>query len=84
MASLMREDLYPRPSKVVLREAFVGKHLKDVPTPAAILDRAVVRRNCQRLLQACENLNLQLRAHVKTHKVREEPQLPCLCLSMKE
>lgn len=59
----------PLPSQAELRAAFVGKNLRDVPTPAAVLDRAVVRRNCLQMLKACEALQVEFRPHVKTHKV---------------
>lgn len=61
--------LLPLPSQAELRKAFVGKKLEDVPTPAAVLDKAVVRRNCLQMLSACGALQVGLRPHVKTHKV---------------
>ena len=61
--------LLPLPTQAALHEAFIGKNLKDVPTPAAVLDRAVVQRNCLQMLKACELLKLGFRPHVKTHKV---------------
>lgn len=61
--------LLPLPSHAALREAFVSKNLKDVPTPAAVLDKAVVQRNCLQMLKACEALQVEFRPHVKTHKV---------------
>ena len=68
-------ELFPCPSKASLQDAFVGMHLNDVPTPAAVLDRAVVRRNCAQMLQACEGLGVKFRAHVKTHSTyTSEPQ----------
>ena len=63
-------DLFPCPSAELLRKEFVGKTLWDVPTPAAVLDRNVIRRNCRQMLDACQALGLSFRAHVKTHKVR--------------
>ncbi len=62
-------DFFPCPSKALLRGAFVGKHLRDVPAPAAILDRAIVKDNCDRMLKACQSLGVAFRPHVKTHKV---------------
>ena len=62
--------LYPVPSKAQLQAHFVGKGLEDAPTPAAVLDRAIVNRNCVQMLEACEALNVQFRPHVKTHKVK--------------
>lgn len=63
------ENFYPRPSKELLCEAFMGKHLKELPTPAAVLDRAIVERNCCQMLDSCKSLGVRFRAHVKTHKV---------------
>ena len=59
--------LFPCPSKASMQDAFVGMHLNDVPTPAAVLDRAILRRNCAQMLEACEELGVKFRAHVKTH-----------------
>ena len=61
--------LFPLPSYKALCEAFIGKDLKDVPNPAAVLDLAVVKRNCLQMLKACETLQVAFRPHVKTHKV---------------
>lgn len=52
-----------------MKEHYVGKQLGRVPTPAAVLDRAVVKRNCSQMLEACEALNVLFRPHIKTHKV---------------
>ena len=62
--------LFPCPSKGELAKAFIGKRLGDVPTPAAVLDRAVVERNCRQMLEACQALDVDFRPHVKTHKVQ--------------
>ena len=62
-------DLYPSPSKEALKNLFVGKQLGEVATPAAVLDRAVIERNCSQMLRACQALDLLFRAHVKTTKV---------------
>ena len=62
--------LYPVPLKAQLQAQFVGKSLEDVPTPAAVLDRAIVKRNCDQMLAACKALDVQFRPHVKTHKVK--------------
>ena len=63
------KTLLPLPTHAALHEAFIGKNLKDVPTPAAVLDKAVVQRNCLQMLRACKILELGFRPHVKTHKV---------------
>jgi D-serine ammonia-lyase len=62
--------LYPSPSEAALKLQFVGKQIADIPAPAVILDAAVVRRNCQLMLDAVAELGVSFRAHVKTHKVR--------------
>ena len=63
------QALLPLPPHAALHEAFIGKNLRDVPTPAAVLDKAVVQRNCLQMLKACEALQCGFRPHVKTHKV---------------
>lgn len=64
---------YPTPSAAALKLQFVGKEVKDVQAPAAILDVAVIRRNCKLMLDTAEKLNVGFRAHVKTHKVSTVP-----------
>lgn len=63
-------SLYPLSTKEELLRKFVGKSIKDVPTPAAVLDLSKVRSNCSRVLEACQKLDFGWRAHIKTHKVR--------------
>jgi D-serine deaminase-like pyridoxal phosphate-dependent protein len=52
-----------------LQQFYIGKDIKDVPKPAAILDVAIIRRHCETMLQTVKTLNVGFRAHVKTHKV---------------
>ena len=77
----------PSPSVAALPELpstdfnaqYIGKSLKQLPTPAAVIDRAIATRNCQLMLDACagpggskstgKGLNVSFRAHVKSHKV---------------
>ncbi|KAH7305957.1 putative serine dehydratase domain-containing protein [Stachybotrys elegans] len=54
-----------------LRKFYVGKDINQVPKPAVILDRAIMRRHCDSLLEAVGELGVGFRAHVKTHKTRE-------------
>lgn len=61
--------LYPSPSPAALKLQFVGKRLQEVQAPAAVLDVAVIRRNCKLMLDTVAKLNVGFRAHVKTHKV---------------
>lgn len=60
---------YPNASPADLRAQYVGRLLQDIGGPAAIIDIAVARRNCQIMLDAAEKLGLAFRSHVKTHKV---------------
>lgn len=69
MSSLV---FYPTSPKEALVKEFVGKSIADVPTPAAVMNVAAARRNCERMLEAAKKLDLGWRAHVKTHKVSEE------------
>ncbi|KAL8943843.1 MAG: hypothetical protein Q9216_000836 [Gyalolechia sp. 2 TL-2023] len=63
------QSLYPTPSAAALKEAYVGKNLQDVAAPAAIVDQAIVKRNCSQMLRACKALGCSFRPHVKTHKI---------------
>lgn len=64
---------YPLPTQSSLHLQYVGKHLKDIPTPAAVIDRAIVRRNCDAMLEVCKALRVSFRFHVKSHKVWQYP-----------
>lgn len=47
---------------------YVGKRLEDLPTPAIVLDRSKIKKNCAAMLQVCQQLDVGFRAHVKSHK----------------
>ncbi|EFY89179.1 hypothetical protein MAC_04766 [Metarhizium acridum CQMa 102] len=55
-------ELYPTSPKHILAQ-FIGKSIRDVPTPAAVINAAAVRRNCERMLHTCVKLGLDWRAH---------------------
>lgn len=61
--------LYPHATKEELVKQYVGKSLKEVPTPSAVLDLSKLKSNCDRMLEAVDTLDLGWRAHIKTHKV---------------
>jgi len=63
------QSLYPGPSAAALQLRHVGRQIGEVPAPAAVIDAAVVRRNCKAMLETVDVLGLGFRAHVKTHKV---------------
>ncbi|PNP56559.1 hypothetical protein THARTR1_03255 [Trichoderma harzianum] len=72
MSSLV---FFPTSPKEALAKEFVGKSIRDVPTPAAVMNVAAARRNCERMLEAVQKLELGWRAHVKTHKTVELTRL---------
>lgn len=48
-----------------------GEAISTLSTPALVLDVDKVKRNAQRMIERCQNLGVQLRPHVKTHKTLE-------------
>jgi D-serine deaminase-like pyridoxal phosphate-dependent protein len=73
----MGSFLYQGPSnhEADLKFQYTGVKLADLPTPAAIIDAAVVRRNCNLMLNTAETLDVQFRAHIKTHKTIQGSKL---------
>lgn len=69
MAVISSSLLYQIPSNAALKAQYVGQRLEDIQAPAAIIDLAIVKKNCQLMLEAADSLKVQFRAHVKTHKV---------------
>jgi D-serine deaminase-like pyridoxal phosphate-dependent protein len=62
-------SFYLSSTKETLEKAFIGKLLKDVATPAAVLDLSKLKKNCDGMLAAADRLKFGWRAHIKTHKV---------------
>jgi D-serine ammonia-lyase len=60
---------YPLPSKAALVQQFVGKTLKEIPLPAAIIDIAAVHRNCKRMDDAVKEMGFDFAPLVDVHKV---------------
>lgn len=77
MSTFSAPSFYLSPSKAALQLQYVGKDLRDIPTPAAVLDLAPIRRNCKAMFESTKALGLGFRAHVKTHKVSQ-----CVYLSI--
>lgn len=69
----------PLPDQKVLRDFYVGKHISQVPKPAAVLDVAKIRRHCSSMLETVKELGVGFRPHVKTHKVRLDSLLDEKC-----
>jgi D-serine deaminase-like pyridoxal phosphate-dependent protein len=59
------------PNKGELRNAFVGKSISELRTPAFIVDRAVFAQNCAKMHERAKKWDAAFRAHVKTHKTTE-------------
>tara|TARA_R110002003_G_scaffold68_13_gene6166 strand:- start:44317 stop:44562 length:246 start_codon:yes stop_codon:yes gene_type:complete len=64
---------YPFSPLDALKAQYIGTHLSTLPTPAIILDRSKIVRNCNAMLQVCRKLGVGFRAHVKSHKVFPAP-----------
>ena len=66
---------YQSPPEAALKLQYIGSRISELPAPAAIIDVAVARANCDSMLAAAENLGVSFRAHVKTHKTVELTKL---------
>lgn len=75
MASITSISNYPLSPKESLASQYGGQRLEDLPTPAIVLDRSKIKKNCAAMLQVCQKLNIGLRAHVKSHKTLELSKL---------
>ena len=64
-----QKQQYPLASPVELKKLLVGKRLNELPTPIAVIDRYILAANCKKMRDACRDLNVLFRPHVKTHKV---------------
>jgi len=73
------QESWPQPDAEKLRAQYVGTDLKDLDGPAAILDLAVMKRNCDFMLKTNEALGVGWRAHVKTHKVSPDQSRTGMC-----
>lgn len=60
------------PDKKSLNDAFVGKPIASLRTPALVIDRATFAENCARMHQNVTTWGAEFRAHIKTHKVRPQ------------
>ncbi|XP_063223800.1 D-serine dehydratase-like isoform X2 [Bacillus rossius redtenbacheri] len=53
------------------RISFIGKCISELNTPAFLVDKKIVIRNCDRMIKRCQELGVSLRPHSKTHKTVE-------------
>ncbi|KAH8547691.1 hypothetical protein BGW37DRAFT_531879 [Umbelopsis sp. PMI_123] len=63
------------PSKEFLVKQYVGKKLKEVRTPRLVVDRAVVKRNCEHVAAVAAKSGKKIRVHIKTHKTIEATEM---------
>ncbi|KAF5313039.1 hypothetical protein D9619_003555 [Psilocybe cf. subviscida] len=63
--------LQTNPSKDRLLDAFKGKSLDELRTPAFIIDRNVFAQNCANMHSKAREWGVTFRAHLKTHKTAE-------------
>ena len=49
-----------------------GEAISALCTPALVVDVDKVKRNAQRMIERCQELGVQLRPHMKTHKTLYE------------
>ena len=57
------------PQKSALVAGFAEKHLRQLRTPAFVVDRHVFSKNCARMHANAAGYGAAFRAHLKTHKV---------------
>jgi D-serine deaminase-like pyridoxal phosphate-dependent protein len=56
-------------SKDVILEAFKGKPVSSIRTPALFIDRAIFSSNCAKMQNTVKTWGTRFRVHVKSHKV---------------
>lgn len=77
-------NLFGSPDRKALSDAFVGKPIASLRTPALVVDRATFAANCARMHRNVTSWGADFRAHIKSHKVRlcvSSVQLELIALS---
>jgi D-serine deaminase-like pyridoxal phosphate-dependent protein len=59
-------SLLTLPSKDALIKEFVGKNVNSLRTPALIVDKSILKNNCERVTKETERRGMGFRAHVKS------------------
>ncbi|KAH7095335.1 putative serine dehydratase domain-containing protein [Paraphoma chrysanthemicola] len=72
---MSHSEFYPLSSPSTLKSHFLHRPISSLPTPALILDRSKLVKNCNAMLQVCQKLGVGFRAHVKSHKTLELSKL---------
>lgn len=60
------------PDKKALSDAFVGRPVASLRTPALVVDRAIFAADCALMHQNVISWGADFRAHIKTHKVHPQ------------
>jgi hypothetical protein len=61
--------LASHPQKAALVSEFAGKPLRELRTPALVIDRHIFAENCARMHANAAGYGAAFRAHLKSHKV---------------
>ena len=61
--------LLNKPNKKALVDAYLGKSLDTLRTPAMIIDHKLFSQNCANMHRKAQEWGATFRAHLKTHKV---------------
>lgn len=64
-----------RADKPALEQAYVGIKVRELPSPACILNRTLIKNNCDAMIRNVHCMGASFRAHIKTHKTLEGAQL---------
>ncbi|KAH9044455.1 putative serine dehydratase domain-containing protein [Lactarius pseudohatsudake] len=67
--------LVNRSQRSALVAEFTGKRLRELRTPALVIDRAVFAKNCDKMHANATGYGAEFRAHLKTHKTVEGTRL---------
>ncbi|KAH9003990.1 putative serine dehydratase domain-containing protein [Lactarius hatsudake] len=67
--------LVNRSQKSALVAEFTGRRLRELRTPALVIDRAIFAKNCDKMHANATGYGAEFRAHLKTHKTAEGTRL---------
>lgn len=66
-----RHNFIQYPDKVALLEKYSGATVDQLPTPSVLIDYAVFKENCDKMIANAKRLECHFRPHLKTHKTVE-------------
>lgn len=61
----------PLPSKEALVDAYVGKNINDLRTPALVIDRGLYKVNAEAVIGQAKNSGVKFRAHIKSEWIKD-------------